>query len=113
LVSVPVAEFLAVFRVNLDLPYFSKKKGYFSSEQKRYEELYQFEIFNELTDYPYHQEILNKDGDENEGAKEQRASEFDVENLEGFKLWKNYEEEKRNKNNSPSKARKVHFIYYS
>jgi hypothetical protein len=106
LFSVPISQIQIVFRVMLDLPKLQQKKNFLASDQKKYQELYQFEIFNNLTDYPYYDEILNREnieGDENEQLK----PEFNVDSMENFKLWKKYDDEQRSKVNSPKKIRKV------
>jgi hypothetical protein len=111
LFSVPMHDVLAVFRVMLDLPKFQMKKNFLQSDQKKYSELYQFEIFNSVTDYPYYNEILNRETDaEGEKEHENLKPEFNVDSMGNFKLWKNYEEDKRNKINSPSKVRKVYTL---
>lgn len=108
LLIVPAHEILAALRVNLDLPDISKRKSYLTSDKKTYSNLYQFEIFNERTDYPYHQEIVDKtDSGEEERRGSHSWNKIDVENLESYKLWGKYEEERIKRNNSPNRARKV------
>eukprot|EP00330_Aristerostoma_sp_ATCC50986_P002730 CAMPEP_0114587732 /NCGR_PEP_ID=MMETSP0125-20121206/10624_1 /TAXON_ID=485358 ORGANISM="Aristerostoma sp., Strain ATCC 50986" /NCGR_SAMPLE_ID=MMETSP0125 /ASSEMBLY_ACC=CAM_ASM_000245 /LENGTH=86 /DNA_ID=CAMNT_0001783801 /DNA_START=793 /DNA_END=1053 /DNA_ORIENTATION=- len=68
LVSIPINDVLAVFKVNLELPHNSnnkaKKNLALTSDQKTYKELFQFEIFNDMSDYPYYQEVFAKYEDE-------------------------------------------------
>lgn len=118
LVSMPINDVLAVFKVNLELPNVSnskKKNLALTSDQKSYKELYQFEIFNDMSDYPYYQEVFAKYDDDNifetesSKAAEKTKQEFDVENLEGFKLWNKYEEDRRNRA-SPSRVREVRLL---
>mmetsp|Transcript_15321 Transcript_15321/g.13045 ORF Transcript_15321/g.13045 Transcript_15321/m.13045 type:complete len:258 (+) Transcript_15321:913-1686(+) len=117
LYSVPIDEILAIFRVNLHLPQLKTKKNYMLSDKKSYKELYQFEIFNNLTDYPYYREVLEKDQQPEEENKQdfensevEKRPEFDVEKLDGYRMWNDYEENRRSKFNSPSKSKEGHLM---
>jgi PH domain len=96
-----------VLTVSLKLPEVGKKKA-LTSDKKTYTELFQFEIFNELTDYPYDQEVLGSVSDR-ESAFGQTPK-FQVEGLHGYQLWGQYEQEKRRKEAEAGKAKKVPFL---
>jgi hypothetical protein len=113
LVTVPVTDVLAILKVNLELPEFGKdpkkKKIFYSSDKKTYKELFQFEVFNQVTDYPYAHETTDKIPEEAD-AIPKSTPDLDIDNMEGFKLWNKYEEDRRHKQNSPAKARKGYLM---
>ena len=108
LISISLQEILLILKVSLELPEVGKKKTFLTSDKKTYNELFQFEIFNEMTDYPYHQEQI-KNGTTDELNDSQKLN-FSVDNMEGYKVWNNHEEERRKKMHSPSKAKKVNLL---
>lgn len=119
LAIIPIREVVAIFRVNLDLPHHKTQQPlkHLSSVQSKYKELYQFEIFSELTEYPYKDEVPEDDSDDAAPVDEKKrdrfpidneekkiAQQIDVSKLEGFKLWDDYQEKKQRE--SPANARK-------
>ena len=111
LVSVPVSEIVAIFRVSLELPdqkLTIQKAKELSSASTRYHELFQFEVFTEQSEYPYKDEINEDDLDPNRDQEPQHDKpikpDSDAEQLDGFKLWDEYQQ-KRIKE-SPERAKK-------
>ena len=118
LLIVPISEVVAVFRVNLDLPENKESKSAqksLSSSERKYKELFQFEIFSELSEYPYKDEVAEDENMNNLTAEERDkkthdeeekkiAQQINVTGLQGFKLWDEYQERKQR--DSPAKARR-------
>ena len=113
LIIIPLRQLVAVFRVNLDLPElhsYSKWAKQLSSVQKKYSELYQLEIFSEQSEYPYKDEFydMNEDSEnkmkEEQEEKIQGAQNIDLDQMEGYRLWNEYQERKLHE--SPENARK-------
>lgn len=108
---IPLRQLVAVFRVNLELPElntYNKSTKQFSSVQKKYNELYQLEIFSEQSEYPYKDEFYDCESDqqfkeerEEEGIK--HARNYDLEQMDGYRLWNEYQDKKLNE--SPENAR--------
>jgi len=130
LAIIPIREIVAVFRVNLDLPNHKTQqplKQDLASAKAKFKELFQFEIFSELTDYPYKDEIPEEESDEAlaDDKKQQQhqhhqqkfpidneekkiAQQIDVSKLEGFKLWDEYQEKKQRE--SPANAKRKGYL---
>lgn len=111
LVSVPLREIVAIFRVNLDLPgnqIQRKTKKELSSMQKNYNELFQFEVFTEQSEYPYKDEINETEPreihEEDDDQRVKNTDLVDLNHMDGFRLWNEYQEKKLHE--SPENARK-------
>ena len=89
LITTPIKDIVAIFRVILDLPLEKRKLKELKSEKSIYKELYQFEIFIGKSEYPYLDEKL----DENVGFD--RLHSIDLDGYNGFNMWKNYLDEKK------------------
>lgn len=120
LVSVPIHEIVAIFRVNLDLPknpaQNQQNKKELTSIKTKYKELFQFEVFTEQSEYPYKDELNESDSGNEEGQPEQdkvrTADLVDLAHMDGFRLWNQYQEKKLHE--SPENARKkVIFLMFN
>lgn len=110
---IPVKQLIAVFRVNLELPEihsYNNWKKEFTSNQKKFDDLYQLEVFTEDSEYPYKDEFndFGKDQknlkDEKEAEQANVAHNLDLEEMKGYRLWNEYQDRKLHE--SPEIARK-------
>ena len=112
---IPLRQLVAVFRVNLDLPElnsYNKWAKQVSSVQKKYNELFQLEIFTEQSEYPYKDEVYENDSEQLPEDQEEKgvklAVDIDLDQMHGYSLWNEYQDRKLNE--SPENAReKVSF----
>lgn len=107
LVVVPMNTIVTSRNVVLELEDCPIKKNFFKSDQKTYNELFQFEMFSTEGDYPYQEDVFHHQA---EIIPENRHS-VNVRELEGFKLWANHEGERRSHRHSPLKVEKVSWMY--
>jgi len=103
LLVMPTFHILAAHRVTLELQGQSRKNMN-KSDQKNYSELFQFEIFHREGDYPEQEELVQKNLVE-QGI--QPPQKVDIEKYEGYKLWANYDGERRSHRNAVNKSQKV------
>ena len=122
LVSIPLRQLVAVFRVNLELPElhaYNKWSKQMSSVQKKYSELYQLEIFSEQSEYPYKDEFYDMKEDterlqeEEQEEKIQGAQNIDLEHMEGYRLWNEYQEKKLHESPENAKKKVILSLYWS
>jgi hypothetical protein len=115
LLVIPLRQLVAVFRVHLNLPEtkaYNKWTKQVSSVQKKHNELYQLEIFSEQSEYPYKDEFYDFQSDtqhkkDTEEEDIQQAKNIDLEHMDGYRLWNEYQERKLNE--SPENAREKVF----
>ena len=90
-----------------------------SSVQKKYSELYQLEIFSEQSEYPYKDEFYDMKEDterlqeEEQEEKIQGAQNIDLEHMEGYRLWNEYQEKKLHESPENAKKKVILSLYWS
>ena len=105
LIAMPTFHILGAHRVILELQGQSRKNMN-KSDQNNYNELFQFEIFHREGDYPNQEELLEQNLIEQGIHPPQKV---DIMKYEGYKLWANYEEERRSYHNTVKKTQKVNW----
>jgi len=103
LVTIPIQDIVATFRVTLDLPTYENKNATKQSHKiENSKELHQFEIFNRNGDYPYNEEFIQSLEDKDV----QNINKVNVDDYEGFRLWSQHEELRRTHRHTVNKTRK-------